>query len=97
MTPEELIAAGARRIHWNPNWYGGFHEYHFPIWGSGLDYRDSRLGVRFGEFPEHPVRVWLFILHSHVWLKGITNLEDLLTMYRFVAGRDWNPATYSED
>lgn len=97
MTPEELIAAGARHIHWNPNWNGGFHEYYFPLYGSGLDYRDSRLGVRFGEYPDHPVRAWLTMPHSHARLDGIASVEELLTMYRFVAGRDWNPATYSED
>lgn len=97
MTPGELIAAGARHIHWNPNWNGGFHEYYLPFYGNGLGYRDARLGVRFGEFPDNPVRAWLFVPGGGTTLKGITSLEDLLTMYRFVAGRDWNPATYSED
>lgn len=87
MRPEDLIAINAKHIHWNPNYRGGFHEYYLPITGDGQGPRDSRLSVRFGEHPDHPVRVWLTTSGAMIPLDGIRDVQDLLTMYKFVTGK----------
>jgi hypothetical protein len=87
MTPDELIAINAEHIHWNPNYNGGFHEYYLPITGDGRGPRDGRLAVRFGEHPDHPVRVWLIAGSGMIPLAGVRDTNDFLTMYRFVTGK----------
>jgi hypothetical protein len=87
MTPDELKAIGCDVIHWNPKYNGGFFEYYLPVKGDGRGFYDVRLSVRFGEHPDHPVRVYLIGPNSMFALDYIFTIEDFATMYRFVTGK----------
>lgn len=88
MNAIELMALGCTHIHWNPNYNGGFHEYYLPIEGDGRGIRDSRLAVRLGEHPAHPVRVYLIVPNSMILMHGVETVTDLLQLFRLVAGRE---------
>ena len=87
LSPEACEGIGCNIIHWNPKYNGGFFEYYLPVKGDGRGPYDVRLSVRFGEHPDHPVRVYLIGPSSMFVLDYIVTIEDFVTMYRFVTGK----------
>jgi len=90
MTPEQLEALGCEKIHWNPNYNGGFWEYYWAIEGDGLSRSSSRLSITFGMFGEKsgPVVVWLVLPSSRFALRHVQTVEQLEQMYSLLTGED---------
>ena len=84
LTQDELKNIGCRYISWNN---GAFCEWWLPVKGAGRGLRDSRLGVRFNEHPDDPVKVYLICPSTMVRLQHVTTIDDFLTMYRLLTGK----------
>lgn len=99
MTTSELEAIGCKKIHWNPNWNGGYFEYYLTIEGKDGDWHSSRLSVSFGDEPDRPFMAWLKVPGTGIALKHVVTIRQFAEMYALITGRpisDWFPAGISE-
>ena len=88
MTPEELIAIGCEKIHWNPGFQGGFFEYYLPIHGDGRSLKSTRLSVTFNGFekPDHDYLAWIVSPGHRLGLMHVRTIEQFQQMYELLAG-----------
>jgi hypothetical protein len=85
LTQDELKRNGCKHMSWNG---GVIEEWYLPIArGSALGMHGARLGVRFNEHPDDPVKVYIFFPSTMVRLEYVTNIDDFLTMYRLLTGK----------
>lgn len=83
MTPDELKHIGCLLITWN----NVVEEYYLPLRGNGLGVDNSRIGVRFGEHPDWPFRVYLFMPSSYMVLKHIDSITRFTQLYTLLTGK----------
>jgi len=88
MTPEELIAIGCEKIHWNPEHHGGFFEYYLPIHGDGRSLESTRLSVTFNGFeqPEYDYLAWIVSPGHRLGLMHVRTIEQFEQMYELLIG-----------
>ena len=89
MTPKELEAIGCKKIHWNPEYNGGFFEYYLPVHGDGRSYDATRLSVTFGGFagPEHDWLAWIVSPGYRYGLLHVRTIEQFCQMYELLTGQ----------
>lgn len=86
MNQEELEKLGCKKIHWNPNYNGGYLEWYLPLTGDGRGMGDTRLSVTFNEYPEYPFLVWLVTPFEKIALEGVKTVGQFKTAYEFISG-----------
>lgn len=95
LTEEWCDAVGLRKVVWN----GTTPEYWVSLYNdeelkkAKKNERDYwafqyRLGIRFNEYPDFAVKVYLFSSHTITELKGVGQPHDLRNVYRLIAGQE---------
>ena len=84
LTQDELKNIGCKAISWNG---GIIMEWYLPVKGTIYSINSTRLGVRFNEHPDDPVKVYLICPSTMVRLQHVTTIDDFLTMYRLLTGK----------
>ena len=79
ITPESLKVNGWREFSWNG---GAVMEYWKSL--NDADYFERRIGVRFGEYKNRPLTIYIFGNHTMIQVGNVHHIDHLEMLWQLM-------------